>query len=134
MSHIIPFNFNNHDVRVIERDGEPWFFAQDVAQVLGYSATGAMNKLIAEEDRQIQTFQNGTTYIKQTLINEAGLSTAIFNIFMELRCIPRPTAACNIAGSKSAISLMRAPSGSFLTSRSSGGGEPEIWLASRVRK
>ena len=79
MSNIIPFNFNHHHVRVIDHDGEPWFFAQDVAEVLDYSATGAMNKLIAEEDRQIQTFQNGTNYIKQSLINEAGLYTAIFN-------------------------------------------------------
>lgn len=34
---IIPFSFDQHDVRVIERDGEPWFVARDVALVLGYS-------------------------------------------------------------------------------------------------
>lgn len=31
------FNYNNTQVRVIERDGEPWFVAKDVAEVLGYS-------------------------------------------------------------------------------------------------
>lgn len=37
MANIIPFNFNNTDVRVIERDGEPWFVAKDVATILGYT-------------------------------------------------------------------------------------------------
>lgn len=39
MSNIIPFNFNSNSVRVIEKDGEPWFVAKDVAEVLGYSNT-----------------------------------------------------------------------------------------------
>ncbi|MCL9849230.1 BRO family protein [Ralstonia solanacearum P673] len=37
MSSIVPFDFRGSNVRVIERDGEPWFVAKDVAQVLGYS-------------------------------------------------------------------------------------------------
>lgn len=37
MSNIIPFNFNSNSVRVIEKDGEPWFVAKDVAETLGYS-------------------------------------------------------------------------------------------------
>jgi len=36
-AQIIPFAFNDTQVRVIERDGEPWFVAKDVAEVLGYS-------------------------------------------------------------------------------------------------
>lgn len=36
-SNIIPFNFEKTKVRVIDRDGEPWFVAADVAAVLGYS-------------------------------------------------------------------------------------------------
>lgn len=39
MPNIIPFNFNNTDVRVIERSGEPWFVAKDVATILGYANT-----------------------------------------------------------------------------------------------
>ncbi|MAY72053.1 MAG: transporter [Halomonas sp.] len=37
MSNIIPFNFNSNSVRVIQKDGEPWFVAKDVAETLGYS-------------------------------------------------------------------------------------------------
>lgn len=79
MSNIIPFDFNNHAVRVVtDDDGEPWFFAQDIADVLGYSSTGAMNKLVDDEDRQIRSFQNGTTNMKQSLINESGVYAAVF--------------------------------------------------------
>lgn len=33
----VPFAFEGHDVRVVERDGEPWFVAKDVADILGYT-------------------------------------------------------------------------------------------------
>ncbi|WP_222937692.1 phage antirepressor KilAC domain-containing protein [Spartinivicinus ruber] len=34
---LVRFNFNNSQVRVIERGGEPWFVAKDVAGLLGYT-------------------------------------------------------------------------------------------------
>jgi len=37
MSNIIPFNFENNSIRVIEINQEPWFVAKDVADLLGYS-------------------------------------------------------------------------------------------------
>lgn len=38
MSAVIPFNFNSHSVRVLTGDdGEPWFVAKDVAEILGYA-------------------------------------------------------------------------------------------------
>lgn len=37
MNNIIPFNFDGAHVRVVMKDGEPWFVAKDVAQTLGYS-------------------------------------------------------------------------------------------------
>lgn len=35
--NIVPFSFEEHQVRVVSIDGEPWFVARDVATVLGYS-------------------------------------------------------------------------------------------------
>ncbi len=35
MNSIVPFNFEGTQVRVIDRDGDPWFVAKDVADVLG---------------------------------------------------------------------------------------------------
>lgn len=37
MSVLIPFSFKGQEVRVIEKDGEPWFVAKDVAGLLGYA-------------------------------------------------------------------------------------------------
>lgn len=37
MSNLIPFEFNGTSVRVVEKDGEPFFVAKDVAELLGYS-------------------------------------------------------------------------------------------------
>ena len=30
------FNFGAHPIRIVMRDGEPWFVASDVASALGY--------------------------------------------------------------------------------------------------
>jgi len=35
--NLIPFEQNGWKVRVVERDGEPWFVAKDVAEALGYA-------------------------------------------------------------------------------------------------
>lgn len=80
MSNIVPFQFENFQVRVTtDESGEPWFYAQDLAEVLEYSSTGAMNKIVDEEERKMTVFQNGTNYYNQSLISEAGLYQAIFN-------------------------------------------------------
>ncbi|MDO3562714.1 Bro-N domain-containing protein [Ralstonia pseudosolanacearum] len=41
MTSIVPFDFRGSNVRVVERDGEPWFVARDVALVLGYADANA---------------------------------------------------------------------------------------------
>ncbi len=77
------FNFHGVQVRTTEIDGDPWFFAQDVASILGYSATGAMMKRIDADESTSCSFQNGTTYTKQTLINESGLYSAVLGSQLE---------------------------------------------------
>ena len=64
---------------IIEEDGEPWFYAQDVAIALGYSATGAMNKTIAKEDKKIITQKMGKNHTKQSIVSKNGLYFAICN-------------------------------------------------------
>jgi prophage antirepressor-like protein len=38
-NQIVAFKFDQHDVRVFETDGDPWFVAKDVADALGYADT-----------------------------------------------------------------------------------------------
>ena len=40
MTNLIPFNFNNHNVRVLEQEGEAWFVARDICEALGITWQG----------------------------------------------------------------------------------------------
>lgn len=35
MADIVPFDYGNHEIRVVVIDGEPWWVARDVCAVLG---------------------------------------------------------------------------------------------------
>ncbi|MCX4026429.1 BRO family protein [Spartinivicinus marinus] len=64
-------------VRVVNKGGEPWFIAKDVADALGYSLPSAMTRYLDEDEKGMS--------IKHTLggpqelqaINESGLYSAI---------------------------------------------------------
>lgn len=67
------FNFHSNEVRVVMRDGEPWFVCTDVADALGYlTAKDAARHLDDDEKgRQIVPTLGGDQSL--TIINESGL-------------------------------------------------------------
>lgn len=68
-------------VRVILRDGQPWFVGKDVAERLGYQKTrNAITRHVDEEDKQDAPFQGdlGGTQ-NMTIINESGLYSLILS-------------------------------------------------------
>lgn len=74
---IIPFNFDDHLVRVVERGGEPWWIATDVAKVLGYRESERMIRFLDEDEKgphNVETLGGEQTL---TIINESGLYSAI---------------------------------------------------------
>ncbi|RLD10034.1 MAG: hypothetical protein DRI56_03160 [Chloroflexota bacterium] len=71
------------EIRVVDREGEPWFVAKDIAAILGYSETWAMTKLLDDDEQQkletnaalVSKSRGGArTYV---IINESGLYHAI---------------------------------------------------------
>lgn len=71
-------------VRIVEREGEPWFVGKDVAQALGYSDTAdALKKHVDEEDKELLKpgemptlkMSNFGAYI----INESGLYSLVLS-------------------------------------------------------
>ncbi|MEO5334161.1 MAG: Bro-N domain-containing protein [Magnetococcus sp. YQC-5] len=77
---ITPFNFGDHPVRVVDRDGEPWFVAADVCAAIGLSNPwDALGKLDADEKGLASTETLGGRQ-ELNIINESGLFTLI------LRC------------------------------------------------
>lgn len=72
------FNFHGAEVRVLMKDGEPWFVAKDVAEILGYSETNRMTSRLDEDE--ISKRQSTDSVGRRTeiiIINESGLYNAI---------------------------------------------------------
>ncbi|GEO63015.1 phage antirepressor KilAC domain-containing protein [Companilactobacillus nantensis] len=75
MNNLRSFSFAGIDIRTSVIDGEPYFVAKDVADVLGYSETNALTKRLDDEDF-ISAKLSGMN-MKSILINESGLYTSI---------------------------------------------------------
>ncbi len=50
-SDIALFSFDSHDVRAINKDGEAWFVATDVATTLGYRDAHDASRHLDEDEK-----------------------------------------------------------------------------------
>lgn len=74
MNNVIPFNFEDHQVRSLLMNEEPWFVAVDVCNVLDISnVTQAMQRLDEDERSMFNIGRQGET----NLVNESGLYSLI---------------------------------------------------------
>lgn len=69
----------NEEIRFIEKDGEHWAVASDVAKVLGYSVTTNMNRMIDEDDKGVHIVSTLGGQQKTTILSEFGIYEAILN-------------------------------------------------------
>lgn len=74
-AQITPFSFGAHAVRVIDRDGSPWFVAKDVCDTLGYSnSRSAVADHLDDDERSTVANPDGRNGGGSlTIINESGL-------------------------------------------------------------
>lgn len=84
MNEVQLFNFENHEVRSLLVDDEPWFVGKDVADVLGYSnSRKAMADHVDDEDKEVLTSRNVTLENIPnrgiTVVNESGLYSLILS-------------------------------------------------------
>lgn len=78
MSTVIPFDFENHAVRVLTRDGEPWFVLADVCGVLEHSNPASVARRLDEDEKITLNISEGNRgNPNTTIINESGLYTLI---------------------------------------------------------
>lgn len=75
--NLIQRSFNGHSIQVIlDENGEPWFIAMEVAEVLGYSDAYEMTKKLDDDEKQNRQIAGfGPRGI--STINEPGLFSAI---------------------------------------------------------
>lgn len=71
--------WNGHKIRFVEKDGEWWAVAKDVAEALGYAHTPHMTRLLEKEEKDAVRLTDtiGRTQI-MTIISEVGIYEAIF--------------------------------------------------------
>lgn len=77
MTSLDVFTYADQQVRTILLDGEPWFVAADVADVLGYSATAAMTRSMDDDEKGVQTLHTPGGDQSFTVVSEPGLYDAI---------------------------------------------------------
>jgi len=75
------FQFGDHEVRIIDIDGEPWWVAKDICGILGYDHTpSAVRRLDDDEFSQFTPNvrpAGGPPPRPMTIVNEPGLYTLI---------------------------------------------------------
>lgn len=65
-------------VDIDDEQGEVWFIASEIADILGYAQTNSMNKLLDETEKKKRNLLIGGNYQNQSLISESGLYALIF--------------------------------------------------------
>ena len=67
-------------VTAIEKNGDPWFIAKEISEILGYSLTEKMTRRLDEDEKTTAPFRDsGSNYqTNKLIINESGLYEAIF--------------------------------------------------------
>ena len=80
MNELQTFSFNEHEVRSILIDNQPWFVGKDVAEVLGYSNTRkALADHVDDEDKGVTKRDTRGGQQEMTIINESGLYSLILS-------------------------------------------------------
>ncbi len=81
MNEVQLFNFENHEVRSLLINSEPWFVGKDVAEALGYSkARNAIATHIDSEDKKYAPIQGTLGGVQEmTVINESGLYSLVLS-------------------------------------------------------
>jgi len=70
------FSFNDAQIRVVEKDGQPWFVAKDVCEIIGLSQVSrAMDRLDDDERGLVKVThpQNPEKTLEVNAVNESGL-------------------------------------------------------------
>lgn len=77
MTDLTLYNFEQMPVRVLVRDGDPWFIATDVAQLLGYRDAHNAVRMLDDDEKGTHIVSTLGGDQEQIIISESGLYAAI---------------------------------------------------------
>lgn len=74
---LTPFQFDGRNIRLMDRDGEFWFVAGDVAAEMGYGLATDLTRLLDDDEKDMHNLHTlgGEQFV--AIISEAGLYRAI---------------------------------------------------------
>ena len=73
----LSFDFNGASVRVIMLDGEPWFVAKDVCDVLGLSNITEALRNLDDDELTSEILKSGNQGREMKLVSESGLYSLV---------------------------------------------------------
>jgi anti-repressor protein len=79
MSNVTPFEFEGQNIRIIDRDGEPWWALVDVCRGTGHSNPSMAAKILDDDEKYTLSLAEGVEKVAGTgvqqlmIISEPGL-------------------------------------------------------------
>lgn len=73
MTSLIPFSFEQHAVRTVERDGQVWFIAADVCAVLSIKNPRDSVRHLDDDEKGVVSTDTLGGQQQMTIVNESGL-------------------------------------------------------------
>ena len=70
--------YKNSPIRIVTKDGEPWFVAKDVCNILEIkNSRDTLNKCLDEDERGVDIIYTPGGNQEMTIVSEAGLYSLI---------------------------------------------------------
>ena len=69
--------YKDHPVRIVDRDGEPWFVAKDVCGALGIAKVDSAIRSLDEDEKDAHSMSTLGGNQEMTVVSEAGLYSLI---------------------------------------------------------
>ena len=77
-NEIVPFKFDDWNVRTVTIDGEPWVFARDAGDILGIANVREVVRRFPENEKGVTTADTPGGKQEMTILNEPGIYRLIF--------------------------------------------------------
>lgn len=80
MSKLAVFDYNSNSVRIIEQNGEPWFVAKDLCQILGIANSRDALTRLDEDEKSSVALTDGTPGNPNTaIVSESGMYALVLS-------------------------------------------------------
>ena len=85
-TELTKFDFKGREIRIADREGNPWFIAKDVCEVLDLDSSNiSRNGFLDDDEKALCTVQAPGGPQEMTIISESGLSLSSFGAASQRR-------------------------------------------------